>query len=62
MSIKKLIKIYIYCEGKTEHNYFQALNRNYVIKEYYVLELNSKYNDLNKAIENSEKLRKDKKY
>jgi RloB-like protein len=54
MSIKKNKKIiHIYCEGDSEKNYFEALKRNKIISQNYVLKPNSKTNDLEIAIRKS---------
>ena len=52
--IKK--KIYIYCEGDSEKNYFEALKGNKIINESYVLKPNSDENDLVNAIAKSKRL------
>ena len=57
MYIKKIKKIiYIYCEGVSEKNYFEALKGNVLISRNYVLKPNSKENDLKNAIKKSKKL------
>ncbi len=52
--IKK--EIFIYCEGKSEKNYFEALKRNFIISNNYVLKINSEFNDLDNAIRRIERL------
>ena len=62
MSIKRVKKIIrIYCEGKSEKNYFEALKRNEEINEKYVLKPNSKSNDLKIAIRKSKNTKEYKK-
>ncbi len=57
MYIGKTKKIvYIYCEGKSERNYFEALKRNTIISKNYVLKPNFSENDLMNAIKKSEGL------
>lgn len=57
MSTRKIRKIvYIYCEGDSEKNYFEALKRNKNISCNYVLKVDSSENHLDNAIEKSEKL------
>lgn len=57
MSIKKIrTKIFIYCEGESEKNYFQALKGNKQISQDYILESNSNENDLDNAIKKFERL------
>jgi len=58
MSIKRTYKkiIHIYCEGKSEKNYFEALKGNKIVSSNYVLKPTSKENDLNNAIKKSKRL------
>ena len=57
MYTKKIKKaIFIYCEGDSEKNYFEALKGNKHISENYVLKPNSNENDLNNAITKFERL------
>lgn len=57
MSIRKIKKkIFIFCEGESEKNYFQALKGNKYISQNYVLEINSNVNDLDNAIKKFERL------
>ncbi len=50
-------KIYLYCEGKSEKNYFEALKRNTQINKNYVLSpiQDNKLTDLKNAINHSRK-------
>ncbi len=62
MSIRKIKKvIFIYCEGESEKNYFEALKGNKLISNNYVLKPNSNINDLHNAIEKIERLELDSK-
>ncbi len=57
MSIKKIKKkIFIFCEGESEKNYFEALKGNKKISQNYVLDPNSNENDLDNAIKKFERL------
>lgn len=57
MSTKKIRKkIFIYCEGTSEKNYFEALKGNKHISQNYKLEPNSNENDLDNAIKKFERL------